>query len=73
MKIVHIVALVILVLGGLNVGLSAFGIDVIALALGAGGTAEYIARILIGVSAILLAVTHKASCKICMTSAAPMA
>lgn len=73
MKIVHIIALVILVLGGLNVGLSAFGIDVIVLALGAGGTAEYIAHILIGLSAIVLAVTHKDSCKTCVAGSAPMA
>ena len=73
MKIVHIVALVVLVFGGLNVGLSAFGIDVIALVLGAGGTAPYIARILIGLSAILLAVTHKDSCKTCVVGSAPLA
>lgn len=72
MKIVHIVALVILVLGGLSIGLSAFGISVLDLTFGVGSTAAYISRILIGLAAILFVVTHKGSCKMCTASTNPI-
>lgn len=72
MKIVHMVALVILVLGGLSVGLSAFGVEISALISGMSSTVEYIARILVGLSAILFVVTHKGSCKMCVPSTNPI-
>lgn len=73
MKIVHMIAFAILVIGGLNVGISAFGYDIIALVLGVGGTALYIAHILIGLSAITLVATHKGSCKTCVPGPVSMA
>lgn len=72
MKIVHMVALVILVLGGLSVGLSAFGVDIFALISGVSSTVEYIVRILVGLAAILFVVTHKGSCKMCTASTNPI-
>lgn len=72
MKIIHIVALIILVLGGLSVGLSAFGVDALAAIFGVSSTAEYIVRILIGLAAILFVVTHKGSCKMCTASTDPI-
>ena len=70
MKIVHVVAFILLVIGGLNwllVGL--FSWDVGALF---GGQAAIISRIiyiLVGLSAIWLAVTHNKDCKGCEASA----
>lgn len=67
MKALHIIAFILLVVGGLNwllVGL--FGWDVGQLF---GGQAAWLSRIvyiLVGLSAVLLAVTHKQDCKNCV-------
>lgn len=65
MKIVHMIAFILLVVGGLNWLLVAFGYNLVDSLLGAGSTLSMIVYILVGLSAIFLAVTHKGECKHC--------
>lgn len=65
MKILHIIAFVLLVIGGLNWGLVAIGYNVVDMILGAGSTAGRVAYALVGLSAIYFVVTHKGECKTC--------
>ena len=69
MKIVHAIAFVLLVIGGLNWGLVGVGgWDLVALVFGAGSILAKIVYILVGLSAIYLAVMHKQDCKHCESS-----
>ena len=73
MKVLHSIAFILLVIGGLNWGLVGIvsGWD---LANYIGSTIAMIVYILVGLSAIYLAVTHKKDCKNCdkgMSSSAP--
>jgi len=81
MKIVHMIAFILLVIGGLNwglVGLGGFvGADwnVVHMILGGVPSLEWIVYILVGLSAVWLAVNHKNACKVCnagASAAAPM-
>jgi uncharacterized membrane protein YuzA (DUF378 family) len=72
MKAVHMIAFILLVIGGLNwllVGL--FSWDIGALFGGQAAVVSRIIYILVGLSAIYLAVTHNKDCKGCSTPAAP--
>lgn len=69
MKALHIIAFILLVIGGLNWGLFAFGFNAVAYL---GTTLANIVYVLVGLSAIFEAVTHKANCKACATSASSM-
>ena len=62
MKSLHTVSFILLVIGGLAWGLHALGYDVVD-ALGAG--VAKIVYILVGLSAIYEAATHKSNCKHC--------
>ena len=64
MKVLHMVAFILLIIGGLNLGLSALGYDVIGMLLGASSITQ-ILYIIIGLSAVFEVVTHKSSCKMC--------
>lgn len=64
MKALHMVAFALLVIGGLNVGLSALGMDLIGSVLGGMGLGQ-IFNILVGISAAYLAATHMSDCKAC--------
>jgi uncharacterized membrane protein YuzA (DUF378 family) len=72
MKAVHMVAFILLVVGGLNWGLSALGYNVVNMLLGSWPLVEQIVYILVGLSAILIVVTHKADCKSCMATPSTM-
>jgi len=61
------VAFTLLVVGGLNVGLSALGFDVVGMVVGAVGLGQ-IFNILVGVSAVYIAATHMGDCKACAKS-----
>ena len=67
MKVVHVVALVLVIVGGLNWLL--YGIDpkynLVAMLLGQWSVVEKTVYILVGLSAAYLAVAHKAGCKDC--------
>jgi len=65
MKGLHIVAFILLVIGGLNWLLFAFGWNLVSTIFGAGSTLSMIIYILIGLSAVLEAVTHNKNCKYC--------
>ena len=76
MKYLHYVTFILLVVGGLNWLLTAFNWNVVEMLLGGWPTAEMIVYVLVGLSAIYQAVTHKASCKVCdidMSKSMPMA
>jgi uncharacterized membrane protein YuzA (DUF378 family) len=67
MKALHGVAFVLVIIGGLNWLLVGIGVgDVVAYLGGALSTVVYV---LVGLSAVLLALTHKSTCKKCETSA----
>ena len=68
MKGLHMVAFVLLVIGGLNLGLASVGFDVVNMVLGNWPAVVQILYVLIGVSAILEVVTHKSNCNNCMAS-----
>ena len=66
MKWLHMAAFVLLVVGGLNWGLTALGWNVVNLALGAWPLAEQAVYLLVGLSAIWLVIGHKKDCRMCM-------
>ena len=73
MKILHMIAFILVIIGGLNWGLVGLGWivggganwNVVELLLGAGSTLSGIVYILVGLSAVWLGVTHKKDCKAC--------
>lgn len=74
MKQLHMVAFVLLVVGGLNwLAVGLFEMDLVASLLG--GMSAMLAKavyVLVGVAAVFEVVTHKANCRTCTTeSAAP--
>lgn len=73
MKVLHITAFTLLVVGGLNWGLSAFGYNLVNILLGSWPQVETIVYVLVGLSAIVEVATHKQNCKACASpSAIPM-
>lgn len=60
----HMAACILLWVGGINLGLSAVGFDVVNMLLGGLGLVM-IFNILVGVSAVYIAITHKSDCKTC--------
>ena len=66
MKIIHITAFILLIIGGLNwLLVGVFGWDVGNLFGGQGALISRIIYILVGLAAIWEAVTHPKNCKIC--------
>ncbi len=72
MKILHFIAFILLVVGGLNWLLTAFGWNVVNMVLGSWPTVEQIVYVLVGLAAIYEIVTHKKNCRSCGEST-PMA
>ncbi|KKW19892.1 MAG: hypothetical protein UY63_C0005G0075 [Parcubacteria group bacterium GW2011_GWA2_51_10] len=70
MKGLHMVTFTLLVIGGLNWGLSALGWNVVEMLLGNWPAVVSIVYILVGLSAIYEVVTHKSNCRMCGSSAA---
>lgn len=64
MKTVHIVAFILLIIGGLNWLLVAFGWNLVAAIFGM-GTLTNIIYFLVGLSALFELFTHKKNCKGC--------
>lgn len=64
MKAFHMAAFALLIVGGVNLGLSALGFDLVGMVLGGLGLVQ-IFNILVGVSAGYIAATHMTDCKIC--------
>ena len=65
MKIAHMIAFVLLVIGGLNWLLVGFSYNLVDSVLGVGSTGSKIVYILVGLSAIFILATHKSECKWC--------
>lgn len=59
------VAFVLLIVGGLNWLLVAFGYNLVDSVLGVGSTLSMVVYILVGLSAIYEVVGHKGNCKSC--------
>jgi uncharacterized protein len=66
MKSLHMLAFILLILGGLNWGLSALGYNVVDMLLGSWPTVEKVVYLLVGLSALVMLFTHKKDCKTCM-------
>lgn len=72
-KYAHTVAFVLVMIGGLNWGLTALDYNVVSMILGSMPMIEQLVYILVGLSAVYMIVTHKATCGMCKVSApAPM-
>ncbi|MBU6232215.1 MAG: DUF378 domain-containing protein [Patescibacteria group bacterium] len=69
MKAIHVIAFVLLVIGGLNWLLVGLGFNLVDAIFGAGSVLSTIIYILVGISALWLVFTHKSACKTCSTSA----
>jgi hypothetical protein len=78
MKALHMVAWVLLVVGGLNwllVGLGGFmdsNWNLVNMILGSMPQVEWLVYILVGLSAVYEVVTHRRDCRVCGTSAPTM-
>ncbi|MFA7309849.1 MAG: DUF378 domain-containing protein [Candidatus Paceibacterota bacterium] len=72
MKIVHMIAFILLVIGGLNWLLVAFGYNAVDSLFGVGSTISMIIYILVGLAAIFEAVTHKKNCRNCTAGGTSM-
>jgi len=65
-KMLHIVAFLLVVIGGLNWGLiGLFGFDLVRAVLGFSDLLVRLVYILVGLSAVYLLATHKKDCKSC--------
>jgi hypothetical protein len=67
MKAIHMIAFILLIIGGLNWLLVAFGYNLVTMIFGM-GTLTTIIYILVGLSALILLFTHKKDCKMCSGS-----
>jgi uncharacterized membrane protein YuzA (DUF378 family) len=71
MKVLHMIAFILLAIGGLNWGLVGLGQlmgsdwNVVNMILGSWPTLESVVYVLVGLSALWLLVTHKRDCKVC--------
>lgn len=65
MKILHIIAFTLLIIGGLNWGLTAFNYNVVEIVLGASSSVTRAIYVLVALSAIYMAFSHKGDCKAC--------
>jgi uncharacterized membrane protein YuzA (DUF378 family) len=74
LKALHMVAFILLVIGGLNWGLvGIFDYNLVNSVLGSWPWLENLIYILVGLSAVIEAVKHKSNCKACgMSSASSM-
>ena len=71
MKSLHMVAFILVIIGGLNWLLVAFHYNLVDSILGAGSALSMLVYILVGLSAIYLVVTHRKDCKTCGTGNMP--
>jgi len=66
MKSLHTVAFILLIIGGLNWLLVAFGYNLVYTVFGSMPKVEMLIYVLVGLSAIYEVATHKSRCKHCM-------
>ena len=65
MKGLHMVAWILVIIGGLNWGLTALGWNAVHAIFGFSSTLEKLIYLLVGLSAIYEIFTHKKNCKMC--------
>ena len=65
MKGLHLVAFTLLVIGGLNWGLTALGWNVVNMVVGSWPALETLVYVLVGLAAVSEVVTHKGNCLMC--------
>ena len=71
MKALHMIAFILLAIGGLNWGLVGLGgfagsdWNVVHMVLGSWQTVEWAVYVLVGISAVWLLIGHKKDCKVC--------
>lgn len=66
MKWLHVVAVVLVLVGGLNWGLvGLFHWNLVMYLFGSWPTLETVVYVLVGLSALYVAFTHKGDCKVC--------
>ena len=66
MKMAHMGAFLLVLVGALNWGLVAFfNFNLVSVIFGAGTMLERVVYALVGLSAVYVALTHKKDCKIC--------
>lgn len=66
MKLLHMLAFVLVVVGALNWGLvGLMDWNLVSSLLGEGSMLEKLVYILVGVSGLYLALTHKSDCRVC--------
>lgn len=65
MKYLHMVTFILVIVGGLNWGLTAVGYNVVHMVLGSVSSLENLVYILVGLSAVYLVIDHKKTCKYC--------
>ncbi len=65
MKYLHVIAFILLVVGGLNWGLTGLGFNVVNMILGSVPSLEMIVYLLVGASAVYIGATHMKDCKHC--------
>ena len=73
MKALHIVSFILVIVGGLNWLLFAFGWNLVSAVFGAGTPVSMAIYIIIGLAAIEEAVMHGKNCKACGSGSMPMA
>jgi len=71
MKALHVISFVLVIIGGINWGLVGVNsnYNIITMLLGSWPVAEQIVYVLVGLSAIYVAATHKGDCKTCEVEA----
>jgi len=73
MKATHMIAFILLIIGGLNwllIGIG--GWDVVAMIFGGASVVARIIYVLVGLSALFELFTHKKTCRMCSSSASAM-
>ncbi len=65
MKYLHIVSFVLVIVGGLNWLLYAFGYNLVSMIFGSMPGVEQAVYVLVGLAALYLAATHKKDCRAC--------
>ncbi len=68
MKSLHMVTFILLVVGGINWGLTALGYNLVYMLLGGMPILERLVYLLVGLSAVYEVATHKQNCKACQAS-----
>jgi len=73
MKGLHSIAFILVVIGGINWGLIGLGgfmgqnLNIVQMILGFSPQLEWLVYLLVGVSAVLLVISHKGDCRYCGT------